>query len=300
MRIKLKYIGFNHGNPNFHKSDIITRFLKPTDMVVNDINEANIIIVGDYTTMEDIQLLNTFNGIKIQYIAEPVINIPYCKLAGIIYKARTCDYMIGCISTTPTCTKYPLYMLNPSLSFEYTFNSVNEYVRTCEIHNKRFCILINRHDMGNTRTPIYNALSKYGNIDCPGKLFNNCSNIELNKIGIPKYVNRYKFIICSENYGEDHPGYITEKIINACLSGAIPIYFGKLDLEDLKVFNINRILLLNSTNINMISEQVGELLRNPAAFEELYRQPVFMETAYDTIIDMNNNIMKFFDVLRNK
>jgi hypothetical protein len=194
--------------------------------------------------------------------------------------------------------KYPLYSLFPELSDQSTFDNVNEYVKSCDPTNKRFCVLINRHDMGNTRIPIYNLLSKIDNIDCPGKLLNNCSNVELNNIGIPEYVRQYKFTICSENFGEDHPGYITEKILNSCLSGAIPIYYGRLDVEDLKIFNIDRILILNATNIHEISDKVEEFMSNPVLFCNFYRQPVFKDSAYNTIVNMNTHIMTHFDHIR--
>jgi hypothetical protein len=300
MPLKLKYIGFNPGNPTFYKTDIITRFFKPNDIVVNNIIDANILIIGDYANEYDLQLLVIFQGIKIQYIAEPINNLPYCKLAGYIYKNNYCHYQLGCVLNSDCSVKYPLYMLFPELYIKSTFDEVNNYVKTCEIHNKKFCVLINRHDMGNTRIPIYSLLSEYGTIDCPGKLLNNCSNEELNNVGISTYVKQYKFIICSENYGNDHPGYITEKIMNACLSGAIPIYYGVFDLVDLQIFNINRIFVLDSTNINNIAMLIKTLVNNPNLFEEFYRQPVFEETAYDTIIHMNTNIKNSFDHFRNQ
>jgi hypothetical protein len=88
--------------------------------------------------------------------------------------------------------------------------------------------------------------------------------------------------------------------MNACLSGAIPIYYGEPDIEDLKVFNFNRILILNSTNIDDIANRVGELYSNPDLLEAFYRQPVFCDTAFETISNMFSNINTFFHNLRNE
>ena len=43
-------------------------------------------------------------------------------------------------------------------------------------------------------------------------------------------------------------GYVTEKIMDCCISGCIPIYCGKLDNIDKNIFNIKRILFYESDN----------------------------------------------------
>lgn len=300
MPIRLKYIGFNQGNPDFPKTNIITRFFIENDIIVNDIQDANVLLIGDFVNGTDINTIKQFNGIKIQYIAEPILYLKYCVLSKILFIHNICKYKLGCVSTKSKYIKYPLYLLNSEIYDRNTFITVNNYVKTCDIHNKRFCILINRHDWGNTRVQICEKISNFDKVDCPGKLLNNCSNEELNKVGIPTYVKQYKFIICSENFTNNQHGYITEKLMNACLSGAIPIYYGEPDIEDLKVFNFNRILLLNSKNINDIATRVGELYSNPDLLEEFYRQPVFCDTAFETISNMFSNINTFFHNLRNE
>ena len=74
----------------------------------------------------------------------------------------------------------------------------NKYVKNEDISQKKFCCLINSHDNGNTRVPIYKQLSKISDIDCPGKLLNNCSNEELNSIGNFEFIKKY-LIIFSKN-----------------------------------------------------------------------------------------------------
>ncbi len=258
-------------------------------------------MIGEYANNADLQTLQQFAKLKIQYIAEPIVNLPYCKISKHIYQHKLCHFMIGCVvsSSVDRLIKYPLYLLFPNLSDKSTFTNVNQYVKTCDINSKKFCALINRHDMGNTRTPIHNELNKIYRIDCLGKLLNNCSNVELNKIGIPEYVKQYKFIICAENYYNDHPGYITEKILNACLSGAIPIYNGRFDSTDLEIFNVDRILQINPTNIDEIAKRVKHLMTTPEDLELFYRQPVFTERACETIANLNSCIDLNIDAIRN-
>jgi hypothetical protein len=182
-----------------------------------------------------------------------------------------------------------------------SFEETNKYVLTidaAEINTKAFCTLINRHDFGNTRTPIYERLKHVSIIACPGKLFNNCSNEELNQMGNIEYIKKFIFNICSENIGNDHPGYVTEKLMNACLGGAIPIYYGELDDIDKKIFNVDRILFLNKDNTDEIGERVKFLYENLDALEQFYRQPVFCAGAYEEMLAMDVNAMGFFDTLR--
>ena len=40
----------------------------------------------------------------------------------------------------------------------------------------------------------------------------------------PYFFSQYRFVLCMENFND--PGYVTEKLLNALLSGAIPIYYG--------------------------------------------------------------------------
>ncbi len=140
-------------------------------------------------------------------------------------------------------------------------------------------------------------MKQMGEIVCPGKLHNNCSNEELNAIGNVEYIKKFLFNICSENFGADHPGYVTEKIMNACLGGAIPIYYGELDAIDEKIFNRERIIFINEETEGAM-KKVESLCMNEDELIKHYRQPVFCEGAYEEIMAMDANAMGFFDTLR--
>ena len=94
--------------------------------------------------------------------------------------------------------KFPLYIPHIDYKDKSLFSDVNNYVKNCDTKIKKFCCLINRHDMKNTRTSIYNSLKEIDTINCPSNLFNNCSNEELNNIGNKEYIKKYKFNICPE------------------------------------------------------------------------------------------------------
>ncbi|BET24733.1 glycosyl transferase family 10 (putative fucosyltransferase) [Limnobacter thiooxidans] len=43
-------------------------------------------------------------------------------------------------------------------------------------------------------------------------------------------ISQYKFIYCNENFS--HPGYLTEKILDAMWAGSVPVYSGPPDIDD--------------------------------------------------------------------
>ncbi len=205
------------------------------------------------------------------------------------------NIIIGSINHNPKEGRYkfPLYLFSKGFDitnykqFAQTNNTVfNQNITS--IKNKSFCTLINSWDPANTRTCIYRKLLTINsNIVCPGKLFNNCSNIELDRIGKVKYIKNFIFNICAENYDFNNvDGYITEKLMDCCLAGAIPIYAGWFDEYDEKIFNRNRIIFYNSQDNNSINNafiKVKELIENDDKLIQFYQQPVFCETANDTI-----------------
>lgn len=208
-------------------------------------------------------------------------------------------YLFGCINHDPKNGRYkfPLYMFIPSFDYKnkYYYNHINYIVQNTslsELNTKRFNTLINSWDI-KTRTCIYERLINVGHIDCPSKLFNNCSNEELNRIGKINFLQNYKFNICSENFDYDNvPGYITEKLMECCLSGAIPIYAGWFDEYDEKILNKNRIIFYNSEDEKSIEYayyKVKFLMENPNLLLQFYNQPVFCETAYETIQELCND-----------
>ena len=203
------------------------------------------------------------------------------------------DIIFGCVNHDPKNGrfKFPLYLFENEFDFKNSeqFIQINNEVlkmNAISLKEKQFCTLINNWD-NNVRTCIYDKMCKIQDINCPGKLFNNCSNGELNRIGNAKYIKKFVFNICSENYDYDNvDGYITEKLMDCCLGGAIPVYAGWFDEYDEKIFNRNRIIFYNSKDENSIESaylKVKELMEDEIKLLQFYQQPVFCETAYETI-----------------
>ena len=102
---------------------------------------------------------------------------------------------------------------------------------------KKFCNFLYSHRVPH-REEFFRQLSKYKNVDAPGKSMNNMSSIDERYTGETwdrkrKFLSEYKFTIAFENY--IYPGYQTEKLYDAMQVSSVPIYCGDPFIGD--VFN---------------------------------------------------------------
>jgi len=285
------HIGFEYGNPQFPRTNILSHhFSDPEDKIVFDIQESNVMVIGNFVQSKDMPMIMAFKGPKILYVGEPIGKFGFTRFFDEIFARNMYDYAIGSIANKPgKWIKYPIYY-----STTNGFKEANAFISTTELEKKKLCTLISRHDHGNTRLPIMRELSKFMHVVCPGRLANNCSSEEVDRIGTPEYMKQFIFNICSENFGECHPGYITEKLMNCCLAGAIPIYFGNLDEIDERIFNKDRILFLNEHNVEEVAKRVMQLCLNSEMMQQFYRQPAFQETAEDALKSIGDGVKTFF------
>jgi hypothetical protein len=302
--IRIKFINF--WKDFDYKNNFITDLIKKYNInyVVVDDN-IDYLIVGSFINNDiDKNTLKSYpeNTKKILFISEPIeIFFPYTYE---LFKNNEFTYVFGSINNLykndkQIHFKFPLYMLYFDYKNSNFYSEINNYVSSQDILAKQIICLINSHDNRNSRTPIYmNLLRKGININCPGKLFNNSSNEELNLIGKHEYLKKFIFNICPENTKTLPKGYITEKLLQSCMSGCIPIYCGSFDDIDEKIFNKNRILFYDyesEESINYCCLQILYLINNNNKLENFYKQPPFVDTAYKTLIDMENT---FFNVFR--
>lgn len=276
-----------------------TNFCKNHEFT-NNYDKISYLIIGCFIDYNNYLLINKLKCKKVLYISEPIELFDDYKFTYKLYLDNKFDYITGSINNNYNRYKNPFYLLYFNYNDYIIYNNINNYVKNCDIKIKNFCCLINRHDMKNTRTDIYNSLKEINNINCPSKLFNNCSNEDLNNIGNIEYIKKFKFNICSENCATNIDGYITEKLLNCCLGGAIPIYYGWFDEIDEKIFNKNRILFydpINEESINNVKNKILYLLNNEEEFNNFYKQNVFCETAYETIIELDINLNNMFNNL---
>jgi hypothetical protein len=294
MPVRLFHIGFENGNPQFPRTDMLSQFFThPEDKIVFDIRESNALVIGNFVQDADMPIIIDYKGPKILYVGEPIGKFKFTRLFDDIFFKNIYDYAIGSIANKPgKWIKYPIYY-NKVIRFK----EANAFISTSKLETKQLCTLISRHDYGNTRLPILIELTKFMHVVCPGKLANNCSSEEVDRVGTQEYIKQFIFHICSENFGEWHPGYITEKLMNCCLGGAIPLYFGKLDDIDQRIFNKDRILFLNEENAAEVAGRVLNMCKNRQLLESFYRQPAFKDTAEEALKEIGDGVRTFFKKL---
>jgi len=103
----------------------------------------------------------------------------------------------------------------------------------------------------------------------------------------------YKFVICCEN--SRMPGYITEKIINARLARAVPIYLGAPDVEHY----INPKAFVHAANPNWV-DQVKALNEDPVRFEKMLREPFFVGNKLPSYFDPAYVAKRFKSLLQER
>lgn len=88
--------------------------------------------------------------------------------------------------------------------------------------------------------------------------------------------SQYNFVMAMEN--TQKPGYVSEKIINAFNSGAIPIYWG--DSATVKtIFNPNAFIDLNNfANFEQAVAYIYELQNNPSKLAQMRSEPILNDS----------------------
>jgi hypothetical protein len=154
-----------------------------------------------------------------------------------------CSLLIDCKHVHHTGGKsfmyYPFYVLS---FFERSSNISGQhlikppqYSAADQLRRKtKFCAFMYSYDV-DFRVKLFDDISSYKRVDALGKSRNpnpHASDDRKSKQFMDSAVNKYKpykFVICCEN--KRHPGYVTEKIINAMLADSIPIYYGASDIS---------------------------------------------------------------------
>ena len=133
-----------------------------------------------------------------------------------------------------------------------------------KIPDKFACAFIgNPHPL---RTRAAAELARYGTVDLFGK-----------SVGKPiKYKSSiatdYKFMVCFEN--DLYPGYVTEKLLDAYVSGCVPLYWGDLGSET----SINRDCFINLKDFNSLQEFAQYVAGiSDAEYKKLFEQPFLSE-----------------------
>lgn len=118
--------------------------------------------------------------------------------------------------------------------------------------NREFCAIVYANGLNTDgyRLKLIDELSKYKKIASGGLYGNNIGYAVKDKI---EFQSKYKFVIAAENVSSN--GYISEKLIDAYASNAVPIYWG--DKEVSKIFNPDS--FIDCTKYKIIEEVINKI-----------------------------------------
>lgn len=156
--------------------------------------------------------------------------------------------------------------------------------------NDKFCSFVVKNGACAKRNYFFQRISEYRKIDSGGPLFNNIGYIlprgEESVSAKMKFLNDYKFNLCFEN--SSYPGYATEKLYEAYMGGAVPIYWGSTTIE----CDFNPKAFINWHDYqddDAFMKAIIEVDQTPELYEEMYLQPLFnnWREPYNKYMDMD-------------
>jgi hypothetical protein len=177
---------------------------------------------------------------------------------------RICDYALTCnYLNDPRHFRLPLYVL---------YAPAKRLLEARETTLSRippgFCsFVVSNGGKKKTqrRVDFFHALSRYKQVDSGGRYLNNIGGpIPGGSAGKIKFLSQYKFNIAFEN--ESKTGYTTEKIVEAFMAGAVPIYWGNTRIAQ----EFNPDSFINAHNF-ADDEQLSRHLLRMNQDEGLYR-----------------------------
>lgn len=135
---------------------------------------------------------------------------------------------------------------------------------------REFCsFVVSNKDADPMRDLLYESLRTYRPIASGGRY--------KNTVGMPRgvpdkhaFLHKYKFTLCCEN--TSHPGYYTEKLVEAFAANTIPVYWG--DPAIAEVFNEDAFInLMNGSSLEEMIEKVRAVDQDDTAYRYMLAQP---------------------------
>lgn len=230
---------------------------------------------------------------------------------------RVWDYALNWDYTSGArCMRYPNYIIYGA--GEDLIKPKNYDPERILRSKKKFCAFV-QYSHRPYRNQFFDILNRYKHVDAPGKQCNNMrplggnSDPKDSRYGkrqpwvheVRDFFKDYKFVITFEN--GIHSGYVTEKIYNAMLCNAIPIYLGAPDVY--RDFNVksfvhvrdfcsrkNAAISPHGSYPKMFMDAVKyilELDKNDKAYCDMLAQPWYNHNVVNEYAD-KNNMAKFF------
>ena len=205
-------------------------------------------------------------------------------------------------STVPLINKKTYYLPFLLCRGEHIFNSTPFERKFVNNERKKLAAYIAQHSPKH-REEFFNLLRlKDSTVESLGKSLNtNKVTLPGNWKDLPNIYKDYTFGFAMENSYED--GYITEKIMNVFLGGAIPLYWGSPKVKE--IFNTKAFIYINDfPSFEDCINYIIEISKNRNVIRQMQNEPIFNYSSplelwkyYDTpspqwVVNISNEISK--------
>ena len=109
--------------------------------------------------------------------------------------------------------------------------------------------------------------------------------------------SNYKFVMAFEN--KDKPGYVTEKILNAFLAGAVPIYWGSSTAVE--IFNLNSFVWVNQyPDIKGAIDRILGLTQHENQYQQMLSEPILNPGSLDRYFSWHFAVTNEYSSIKSK
>jgi hypothetical protein len=222
----------------------------------------------------DVLITSCFGNRKTQYKDKKMIILGYEKdCADMDYHLyQKALYVTSFYFHNSLCKYYNLPLFYLYTGFDLSKKLFNRRKKT---KKTEFCLSIISNYSVETRNSYIKKIMEYKNIDNYGLFEKNKNDklIERTTWYDPRLIDKirpYKFMIAIENCSVEN--YNTEKLVNAWLGGAIPIYYGDPNIDEF--YNEKAFVNINRLGIEKAIEKIKELNENEELYDEMFNEPL--------------------------
>jgi len=157
-----------------------------------------------------------------------------------------------------------------------------------------FCSMVVSNPNTQKRNDFFHKLSRYKKIDSGGIHLNNVGGRVANKY---EFIAKYKFNVCFEN--AQHPGYTSEKLVEAMKCMTMPIYWG----NPLVHYEFDSTSFFNYDDYYNEDDLIEDIISHDTDHDKYYQKfirPWFEDGIPNQFFD-NQRVRKFlFDIVHQK
>jgi hypothetical protein len=221
------------------------------------------------------------------------IRIYYTPENWLMPKYKECDFSLSFEywndKRNLRVPNYLLYEIHPD-QLDKSGLDILQVIET----KKGFCSMVVSNPNTTIRNDFFHKLSKYKKVDSGGGHLNNIGRRVKNKNA---FISGYKFNLCFEN--AQHPGYTTEKLVEAMKCMTIPLYWG----NPLIHFEFNTGSFFNCFDYLSEDDMIQDIIEHDRDADKYFKKfikPWFTDGVPNQYFD-KNRLRKFLvDIINDK